>query len=518
MPTRVDWASATTLVIALAGVVLLGVMMRSWEWTARGLWFDEAFTWRLVRFGFPEMLERAAQDNSPPLYYVLLYAWTRALGDSLAALRGLSVLLGLLTVGGMYLFVREAFEGRRGRPPGLALFVAALTATSAFQVRYTCEVRPYALGAALAALSAWTLSRATRMGPPSARAWAAHGAASLALAYTHYYALFTLAAQAAYVAGWLLAGWRSDAEARRPAAGYALLAGGAVAIGWLPWLPTFLAQVSQVQTDFWAPHGGWVIPDICYQMLIDPEPQPADGPPHARSLLAAAACAALVVAVGWKARGSDWQVLLAAAGPFGLAALASEFGTQTLCLRYFLFAHLFLLAGVGVLVWRVRNGAARVAAAGVLLAANSALAVDFLRGLHLADNPGARGASEFVASSRRTDELVVVSTPLWYFPMAYHLRDGGVRVYDPGVPIPHYHGTAALQPGDAIAAAGLGRGGGLRLWVINGQGGCWGRREVPVPAGWVRRAEYRFPESLRVGTAVVVLYERPGPPGEPGQE
>ncbi len=191
--------------LAVVCILLVGLVLRGWEWTARGIWFDEAFTWRLVSFPFPEMMERAARDNSPPLYYVVLSFWIELFGDSLGSMRALSALCGLGAVLGMYLFVREALGGW-----GIALFVAALTATSAFQVRYSAEIRPYALGGALAALTSWALARTNRASTASARDWAAYGLLALAFAYTHYYALFVLTAQAAYVLGrqMVTAEWR----------------------------------------------------------------------------------------------------------------------------------------------------------------------------------------------------------------------------------------------------------------------------------------------------------------------
>jgi mannosyltransferase len=137
---------------AVLGVVLLAaVVLRCRGLAERSLWFDEAFTWRLVSFSWTEMCERIPRDNSPPLYFLLLKAWMALLGDTPTALRSLSVVLGGATVCGTWLFVREAF-GRSARGKEVTLLAAALVALSVFQVRYGWEARPYALGTALAAL------------------------------------------------------------------------------------------------------------------------------------------------------------------------------------------------------------------------------------------------------------------------------------------------------------------------------------------------------------------------------
>jgi len=73
--------------------------------------FDESFTWKTISFPWSELLERVGRDNQPPLYYALLQLWAGVWGDSLVALRSFSVLCGMLTVAGVYLFVREAYAG-----------------------------------------------------------------------------------------------------------------------------------------------------------------------------------------------------------------------------------------------------------------------------------------------------------------------------------------------------------------------------------------------------------------------
>ncbi len=513
MPRVLPAARTYAPAIVLGVVLLAAAALRPW-WTDRELWFDEAFTWRLVEFPLAEMMDRAARDNSPPLYYLLLHAWVRVFGDSLAALRGLSALCGVLTVAGMYLFVREALEGGGARARGLALFVAALTATSVFQVRYSGEVRPYALGAALAALSAWTLSRATRPGPPSARTWVAYGVVTLLFAYTHYYALFSVAAQAAYLAGWLLAdaGWRPGAALRDPRLRYTLLAGAVVAVGWLPWLPTFLKQRAQVQAAFWAPPVGvWTLPEFCYQMFVDPQPLLPGESSHRRLAAVAVVCAAGLVALGRRARGAEWHVLLAAVGPFALGVAASKAGTQALTLRYFLFAHLFLLAGAGILVWRIRHAAVRHTVAAALVGVSLLVTLGFQRGLDLDSCPGARGAAEYIAAQRRPGEPVVAASPLWYQPVAYHLGGRDIALYDAGGPMPHYYGTAVLRPEEMLDGRALSEVRGSRLWAVDGVGRYWGRQEVPVPGGWELVETRSFPEPLRVGRVVVRVYERREP-------
>ena len=59
--------SRRTVTLLLALVVIIGVGLRSFELTARSLWFDEAFSWRLIQFPLAEMITRDAADVHPPL-------------------------------------------------------------------------------------------------------------------------------------------------------------------------------------------------------------------------------------------------------------------------------------------------------------------------------------------------------------------------------------------------------------------------------------------------------------------
>ena len=55
------------------------------------LWVDELFSLKYARLNLHDLLsEVAANDNHPPLYYVLLHFWVQAFGASEFALRSLS--------------------------------------------------------------------------------------------------------------------------------------------------------------------------------------------------------------------------------------------------------------------------------------------------------------------------------------------------------------------------------------------------------------------------------------------
>src|SRR5262245_26116300 len=100
-----------SLPILLGMVVVGGMALRLYGITERSIWFDEAASWRTVQFPWREMFTRVAADNHLPLYFILLKLWTGAFGDSLLAMRGLSVIFSGAAMAGVYLFACEAFRG-----------------------------------------------------------------------------------------------------------------------------------------------------------------------------------------------------------------------------------------------------------------------------------------------------------------------------------------------------------------------------------------------------------------------
>src|ERR671911_1248833 len=135
-------------------------------------------------------------ESTPPLYYMLAWIWSQIFGADEAGLRSLSAAVGAATVPATYAAGRQ-FVSRRS-----AFVAAALVAVSPLLVWYSQEARAYALLVLLGALSLIPLRQAAGLRPGGPlTAWAVF--ASLALA-THYFALFLIAAEAA----WLL--WRAS--------------------------------------------------------------------------------------------------------------------------------------------------------------------------------------------------------------------------------------------------------------------------------------------------------------------
>src|SRR5436309_2231318 len=72
----------------LAAIVAAAGLFRFVDLGARSFWRDEAVTVELVRRGFGNMLTSLpGSESTPPLYYVLLWVWSRLFGTDEAGVR-----------------------------------------------------------------------------------------------------------------------------------------------------------------------------------------------------------------------------------------------------------------------------------------------------------------------------------------------------------------------------------------------------------------------------------------------
>ena len=204
------------------GLALLGLAagLRFHALVAQGLWSDELFSVSIItQVGegrhwyeyvpklFPDLriedsaLTWKAGENSPPLFEVLLWLWTRVFGVSDFSVRALSAVAGSLAP-------LVLFAGLR-RPLGswAAGGAALLMALSPSAVAYSQEARGYALLMLLATCAVVRLVRyALADEAPSERGFVLDVMLYVLLSYTHYTGL--LLAGALAVVRFMLAWWR----------------------------------------------------------------------------------------------------------------------------------------------------------------------------------------------------------------------------------------------------------------------------------------------------------------------
>jgi len=177
----------------LAGIVLVGAVLRFPTLGEQSFWFDEATTWQIVAHGLGHVLHQVPQtESTPPLYYVLLWCWSRVFGLSETGLRSLSAVFGTATIIVMWAIGRRVVSERAG------LVAALLTAANPFLIWYSQEARAYALLLLMSAISLLALVRVLSS-PSRGRVLAWGVSAALALA-AHYYAAVVIVPEALWLA------------------------------------------------------------------------------------------------------------------------------------------------------------------------------------------------------------------------------------------------------------------------------------------------------------------------------
>ena len=227
------FALGLPLAVALA-VRLLGI-------ASRPIWYDEAFSVLFSEKGLSAMLvgtlstigTGGAADVHPLLYYVLLGGWMQIFGESVVAVRALSILAGVLLVLVVGVLAYSMFGTRAAMSAGL------LAALSPFQVHYAQEIRMYAFLGLWLLLATYACWRASHGGGPIW--WLAFAIFAALGQYTHNLAGFYLLALAIWPV--LRRDWRT--------AKWMLLAGLLAVLLYLPWLVHLPAQFGKVNQSYW---------------------------------------------------------------------------------------------------------------------------------------------------------------------------------------------------------------------------------------------------------------------------
>jgi mannosyltransferase len=136
--------------VVVAVLTLLTAGFGSLRLDYRAVHFDEAISMSRTHLSWSGLWNVVVhEDPNMSVYYALLKIWTGVFGDSLLAVRSLSVLAAALCVPVVYAISVRLFDVSAGLVAGLLL------STNVFFLRYAQEARAYALVALLAALSTY---------------------------------------------------------------------------------------------------------------------------------------------------------------------------------------------------------------------------------------------------------------------------------------------------------------------------------------------------------------------------
>ncbi len=223
-------------------LLLLAAGLRFHRLDAQSFWNDEGNSARLSERSVRLIIEGAASDIHPPLYYLILRGWRELAGETEFGLRAFSAFTGVLTVAVTMALAKEVEARARGKGMVLALcssssFAGLLTAVSPPLIYYSQETRMYALLAFWAVLSTWLLFRIhnSQFIIHYSLFYFLTLAAGL---YTHYFFPAVILGHAILVLVWQ----RQTAPSLRRLAVWAGMVLAALLL-YLPWLPIFLNQL-----------------------------------------------------------------------------------------------------------------------------------------------------------------------------------------------------------------------------------------------------------------------------------
>ena len=200
------------------------------------IWLDEAYSLSFIQHSWDELIRLLIIDVHPPFYYFVLKAASLVFGNSIFAMKMVSVFPTILMVVFVSLFLKKEFSHK-----AVLVFLLSCIASQSI-TSYAIEIRMYSWALffiTLMSVSAWYFFKSGKK-----RWWTALLFCALGAAYSHYWA-----AVAATIGYLLLFIYALKCKKDKIIALLLLAVFGIVF--YLPWLPIFIEQFSQVSNNFW---------------------------------------------------------------------------------------------------------------------------------------------------------------------------------------------------------------------------------------------------------------------------
>jgi mannosyltransferase len=485
--------STTWSRLCLLAVLVVGVVLRARGISGRAFWLDEAFSVRIAQLDWSEVVARSATDNHPPLFFLILKGWMGVFGDSQLALRSLDLIIGVATIGFVYVLARRVLTTTVA-----AMIAAAWIAIHPTHIAWTAQVRMYALAGLLAVVSALLLLRALEQ--PTWRRWAAWSGCAIALVYTHYFGAFVVLAQGIHA---VVCAVRAEPAERRMLVIRVVAAGALVVAAFAPWIGIVASQAATKAGAWWVPPLSpsrllWAWSRIPGLLSEDEFHTPEGGWAVVVGVLGCALAAATIIAAAARERGLRLAAWCTVTPLVAGVAASLVIGENIVLARYLIVAEVFAPIVIVGMIYRYVGH--RVAA--VLLAP---LIVCMVRQLPaLAPKADVPAGIEWIEEQREPGDIVVVHQFFyWTFRIASPAGDPTIRLYAPNAePVPFY-GASLIDDHDTVwGSADLAKVSG-RVFVVDNE---TFRVDVP-PAAGLRGVRTRWYLVTNPDTAVrITLY------------
>lgn len=144
--------------VAVILIISISIFLRFFLLDNQSLWYDEGISLvksdgTSIQENLSKLLGRESGDKYQPLYYLLLFYWRSAFGNTEFVIRSLSALLGVGSVIAIF-FTTLRIYGKNH-----AIWSSLILGFSSFGVYYSQEARPYSLLIFLASLQLYFFSQ-----------------------------------------------------------------------------------------------------------------------------------------------------------------------------------------------------------------------------------------------------------------------------------------------------------------------------------------------------------------------
>lgn len=223
------------VICALLAALLLAGFFRLKGLTFQSLWLDELVNlYRSAPALSPGEIFSFCRDveHNPPFFYILTWLWQKIWGVGEYSARLLPALIGVAGVAAVFGLGCRIFSRKAG------LIAAFITVFLPFHIRYSQEVRPYALLFLVTVCSYLFLVRL--LDNPSWKNTIFYFFFTGLMLYTHYYGILVLVAQIFFLIIYFLT---YSGPARAPLLKRTLLSLFLIVFSYLPWIPTLNRQL-----------------------------------------------------------------------------------------------------------------------------------------------------------------------------------------------------------------------------------------------------------------------------------
>ncbi|MDV2996265.1 MAG: hypothetical protein N4J56_005919 [Chroococcidiopsis sp. SAG 2025] len=254
--------------LLIISCLVIGIFFRFLYIDRKVYWYDEVFTsFRIFGYTEAEVIQQvsrhpvvsledlqryqhdagrnlldtikslATEDfQHPPLYYAIAHFWIKWLGDSIAAIRGLSALISVLVFPSIYWLCRELFPS-----PSVAWVSMALVAVSPFHVLMAQEARQYSLWTVVILLSSASVLRAIRLS--SKLSWRLYAISLIVGLYT-----FLFTGLVAIAHGLYLFSLKTKLRFSKAVSAYFIAFTTAIA-AFIPWMIIVVSNFSEINSN-----------------------------------------------------------------------------------------------------------------------------------------------------------------------------------------------------------------------------------------------------------------------------